>query len=81
VTFVALEGMYQLDPWERAVVCALAAKAASDPMRRALLAYLGESWLELGRHDISQISQETAVDIAVIEQMQARILGIIPACH
>jgi hypothetical protein len=50
-------------------------------MRRALLVYLGEFWLELARHDTSQISQETAVDIASIEQMQGKILGINPTLH
>jgi hypothetical protein len=45
---------------------------------RALLVYLGEFWLELTWHDISQISQETAVDIAVIEQKLAKILGTSP---
>jgi hypothetical protein len=67
-------GMRTADPWGNALVCARAAQAASDPARRALLVYLGEFWLELARHDISQINVETAIDLAVIEQMQARII-------
>jgi hypothetical protein len=55
--------------------------ASADPERRALLVYLGEFWLELTYHDPSQISEGTAIDIAVIEQMQAEILGESTAVH
>jgi hypothetical protein len=73
--------MRTADPWGNALVCARAAQAASDPARRALLVYLGEFWLELARHDISQINVETAIDLAVIEQMQARIIGVSLGSH
>jgi hypothetical protein len=69
------------DTWGNAVVCAQAAQASPSPHRRALLISLGEFWLELGRHDESQISEITATDIAVIEQIQARILGGVPTLH
>jgi hypothetical protein len=67
--------MSQKDPWGNAVLCAKAACAASDQERRAIFVYLGEFWLELARHDISQISENTAIDVAVIERLQAQILG------
>lgn len=64
-----------MDPWENAVVCAKAAVVAGDPYKRAILTYLGEFWLELAWHDLSQISESTAIDITMIERMQAEILG------
>jgi hypothetical protein len=64
-----------MDAWQSAVVCAEAAVAADDPYMRAILAYLGEFWMELARHDTSQISESTAIDIAMIERMQAEIIG------
>jgi hypothetical protein len=69
------------DTWGNAVVCAKAAEASRNPHRRDLLICLGEFWLELGRHDESQISEITAIDIAVIEQIQARMLGGVPTFH
>jgi hypothetical protein len=42
-------GVIYPDPGN-AAVCARAAGAASDPVRRALLVYLGEFRLELARH-------------------------------
>jgi hypothetical protein len=63
------------DLWGRAVVCAQAALAISDPHKRALLVYLGEFWLELSRHDTFQISEATAADLAAIERMEADLLG------
>jgi hypothetical protein len=73
----------QADLWGNADAdaCDLAALATRDPMRRALLVYLGEFWLELARHDTSQISKETALDIATIEQMQWKSLGVNPTFH
>jgi hypothetical protein len=59
----------------------LAALATRDPVRRALLVYLEEFWLELARHDTSQISKETALDIVAIEQMQSKISGLSPTLH
>jgi hypothetical protein len=67
--------MSQRDPWGNAVVCAKAACTASDPETRAFFVDLGEFWLELARHDTSQISEDIAIDVAMIERMQARILG------
>jgi hypothetical protein len=69
------------DPWGKAVVCANAALASPNPHKRALLIYLGEFWLELARHDTSQISENIAADIAVIEQIEAKLLGPIPTSH
>jgi len=73
-------GMRQ-DPWGNAVVCALAALAASDPLRRALLIGLGEFWLELALHDTSQTSAKLAIDIAMIEKLQGEILGVRTTTH
>jgi hypothetical protein len=73
--------MPHLDPWGNAVVCARAAQATSDPIKRALLVYLGEFWLALARYDRSQISEATATDLAAIERVQATILGEHPALH
>jgi hypothetical protein len=70
-----LIGMARSDPWGNAVACANAALATLDPHRRALLVYLGEFWLELARHETSDVSEDTAVDIAVIERVQAELLG------
>jgi hypothetical protein len=71
----------QQDPWGNAVKCALAAVAASDPLKRELLVDLGEFWLELARHDTSQISAKVAIDIAMIEKLQGEILGIRTTIH
>jgi hypothetical protein len=71
-----LKGMSQRDPWGNAVTCAQAADATDDPGKRALLVYLGEFWLELAQHDTSEISESTAIDIAVVEKVQAEILGL-----
>jgi hypothetical protein len=73
--------MSQRDPWGNAVACAKAAMVTADPERRNLLIYLGEFWLELTYHDTSQISESIAIDIAVIERMQAQIPGESIACH
>jgi hypothetical protein len=67
--------MSQRDPWGNAVMCAKAACSASDPERRAIFVSLGEFWLELARHDTSQISENIAIDVAMIERLQAQILG------
>ena len=80
VTTPYKHGMQQ-DPWENAVICALAAVAASDPLRRALLVDLGEFWLEVARHDTSQISAKVAIDIVMIEKLQGEILGIRTTIH
>jgi hypothetical protein len=69
------------DLWGRATVCAHAAAATSDLHKRALLTYLGEFWLELSRHDMSQISETTATDLAVIEQLEAELLGATLTSH
>jgi hypothetical protein len=42
---------------------------------------LGEFWLELARHDTSQISEGVAIDIAMIEKMQREILGVRITAH
>ncbi len=73
-------GMQQ-DPWGNAVACALAALAASDPWRRAILIDLGEFWLELARHHTSQINAKLAIEIAMIEKMQSEILGVRTTTH
>jgi hypothetical protein len=73
--------MSQRDPWGSAVVCAMGALAARDPHKRALLTYLGEFWLTLARYDTSQISKNLAIDVAVIERMQAELLGESTAIH
>ena len=69
------------DPWGNAVECALAALAAYDPLRRALLTDLGEFWLEVARFDTSQISPQIAIDLAMIEKMQGDILGVRTTIH
>lgn len=61
----------------RAVVCAQAAYATPDPQKRALLIYLGEFW----RQDTSQISEATATDLAVIERLEAKLLGLRITLH
>lgn len=63
------------------MVCANAALAAPNPHKPALLICFGEFWLELARHDMSQISENIATDIAVIEQIEAKLLGAIPTSH
>ena len=63
------------ESWKNAKVCARAALATSDPIRRDILVHLAEFWLTLAHHDTSQITEATAVDLAVIEQAQANILG------
>jgi hypothetical protein len=67
--------------WGRAVVCAQAAHATPDPQKRALLIYFGEFWLELSRQDTSQISEATATDLAVMERLEAKILGLTLTSH
>jgi hypothetical protein len=69
------------DAWENAVACANAALATSDPRRRALLVYLGEFWLELARHDADALSENIAIDIAMIERVQAKLLGVGGTSH
>ena len=69
------------DPWGSAVVCAKAASATGNPRKRAILIYLGEFWLALARHDTSQINEQVAIDLAMIELMQAEILGEVPVTH
>jgi hypothetical protein len=81
MTVLYSERMSQRDPWGNAVACAEAALATPNPLERALLVYLGEFWLELARHDISEVSERTAIDIAVIEQVQAEVLGVGPTFH
>jgi hypothetical protein len=71
----------QADLWERAEACAWAALATRDPVRRSLLVHLGDFWFELARHDTSQISKQTALDIAAIEQMQSKSFGASPTFH
>ena len=73
--------MSQRDPWGNAVACVKAAMGTADPERRTLLVNLGEFWLELAHHDTSQIYERTAIDIAVLERMQAAILGESTAVH
>jgi hypothetical protein len=73
----------QHDFWGKAAACAKAACTTSDLHKRELLVSLGEFWLELGRRDASEISEETALDIARIECVQAKIIGanVIPTIH
>ena len=73
--------MSQSDLWEKAVVCAKAAHASSDPKRRAILIYLGEFWLDLARMDSFQFDASMAVNIAVIEQMHAELTGMVHTSH
>ena len=73
--------MSKEDLWGKAVVCAKAARTTSDPHKRAVLIRLGELWLDLARNDTSQISETTALDIAVMERVQAEILGVRPTFH
>ena len=63
------------------MVCANAAPARPNPHKRAPLIYLGEFWLELARHDTSQIGENTATDIEVIEQIEAKLLGATHTSH
>jgi hypothetical protein len=69
------------DLWGRAAICARAALAASNPQKRALLVYLGEFWLELSRRDMSQITEAAATDLAVIERLEADLLGLTLTFH
>jgi len=69
------------DLWEMAVACAKAAQASSDPNKRAALVYLGEFWLNLARAEPFQIDDGTALDIAVMEQMHAELIGVNPTFH
>jgi hypothetical protein len=68
--------MPQYDFWGKALVCAKAACATSNPHRRQLLVSLAEFWLELARQRIPEISNKTALDIARIECVQTEILGV-----
>jgi hypothetical protein len=69
------------DLWGRAAICAQAALAASDPQMRALLVHLGEFWLELSFHDVSQLNEASATDLAVIERLEADLLGLTLTFH
>jgi hypothetical protein len=69
------------DLWGRAVVCAQRAQETSDPQKRAVFVYLAEFWLELSRHDTSQVSEATAADLAAIERMEADLLGLTLRFH
>jgi hypothetical protein len=71
----------QHDFWGKAAACAKAACATSDPRKREILVSLGEFWLELAGRDASEISEETALDIARIECVQAEIIGVSPTIH
>jgi len=70
--------MSQSDLWEKAVVCAKAAHASSDPKRRAILIYLGEFWLDLARMDSFQFNDPMAFHVAAIERMQDELIGAAP---
>jgi hypothetical protein len=63
------------------VACAKAARASSDPKKRAALVYLGEFWLNLARAEAFQIDDGRALDIAVMEQIHAELIGVNPTFH
>jgi hypothetical protein len=67
--------------WGKAVACARAALATSDPIKRGILVYLAEFWLALAHCDTSQINEAIALDVAEIERVQANILGEHPSLH
>jgi hypothetical protein len=73
--------MSQKDPWGSAATCAKAALAARDPYKRAMLTYLGEFWLDLAHQDTSKFSESTAAGVAMIERMQAELLGEAVVSH
>jgi hypothetical protein len=73
--------MSQKDPWRSAVICAKAALTTKDPHKRAILPHLGEFWLALARHDISQFREDIAIEIAIIVRMQPEIPGEAAAIH
>jgi hypothetical protein len=75
------ESASQMDPWGNAMICAKAALAARDSDMRAILTYLTEFWLELALHDASEISESAAIDVVMIQRMQAEILGEAIAIH
>jgi hypothetical protein len=63
------------------MICAKAALASLDPHMRAILVCLAEFWLELALHDTSKIGESAAIDVAMIERMQAQNLGEFTALH
>jgi len=67
--------------WGAAMICAKAALASLDPHMRAILVCLAEFWLELALHDTSKIGESAAIDVAMIERMQAQNLGEFTALH
>lgn len=70
-----------MDPWRNAMICAKAALAANDSDVRATLACLAEFWLALAIRDTSQKSESGAIDVAMIERMQAELLGEATVIH
>jgi hypothetical protein len=75
------EKMSESDLWEKALACAKAVWASSDPKKRAVLVYLGEFWLNLARTEPFRIDDRRAPDIAVMEQIHAELIGINPTFH
>jgi hypothetical protein len=73
--------MSQSDLWEKAVACAKAAGATGDPKKRSLLIRLGEFWLDLARVNSFQIDDAMAINIAVMERVQAELIETSPVFH
>ena len=60
--------------WDQAAACARAAVATSDPIKREILTFLGECWVNLANANTNP-DDELARGIAVIERIQTEILG------
>jgi hypothetical protein len=73
--------MSQTEIWEKAVACVAAARATSDPKKRAVLLCLGGFWLNLARMKPSEIDDEMAINIASMEQMQTDLIESSPTFH
>jgi hypothetical protein len=66
--------MSQVDPWEKAAECALAAEAASDPERQAILVHLQYLWITLGTERGFLSVEELARETETISRLHAEVL-------
>jgi len=60
--------------WDQAAACARAAVATSDPIKREILTFFGECWVNLANANLEP-DDELARGVAVIEGIHTEILG------
>ena len=70
--------MSRIDPWEKAAECALAAEAAVDPERQAVLTHLQHLWVALGTERGFLSVEDMARETEVIGRLHVALLDSRP---